>query len=463
MRVSSPSDESRKKALLPPAGRGRGLPGTDGMHASTRRAGWPRAVFESSGPIGGQEALGLGPGTRDVQAQRIDKIAARSWSGPSKALQFHLDLYDKVSGLWKYALAHVGQAVAEDDLPFGLLQRIRLLSSSDTADRVRKDGGDIDQAIFDAAVGGLYAEYEDLALSETHYVSHSVMASVQIAAESADPEPIFPTDLPCPRGLIVFESPLMLSDVGEDGALDPDTEVPVRAISWATHRVTKIHDDGTKTEGDGIRYVLYNSFDSYDFEDAEIYDDKREENIPKATRERVIEASRELGIWVIETSGWSFGSPWGDGGWIKWDDMPEGQVHSSAAVIRRFLLAYFRWTWQRIIVPTTYRPKRPEMKRGLRGGLTMEDGYIKVLRLRREVEHTARFDRGEESDEFTFDHQFMVRGHWRRQWYKSLGPAQLPDGSFNPDSHRLVWIEPFIKGNPYGPLIIGHDVSAAVR
>jgi len=432
------------------------------MHASTRKAG---AVFDSGSPIGGQEALGLGPGDRrDVQATRIDKIAARSWSGPSKALQFHLDLYDKVTGLWKYSLAHVGQAVAEDDLPFGLLQRIRLLSSSDAADRVQKDGGDIDQAIFDAAIGGLYAEYEDLALSETFYVSHSVMASVQIAAESADPEPIFPTDLPCPRGLIVFESPLMLNDVGEDGALDPDTEVPVRAISWATHRVTKIHDDGTKTEGDGIRYVLYNSFDSYDFEEAEIYDDARQENIPKATRERVIEASRELGIWVIETSGWSFGSPWGDGGWIKWDDMPEGQVHSSAAVIRRFLLAFFRWSWQRIVVPEVHRPNRSERRRWERSfGKPPEDGYIKILRLRREVEHAERFERREKTDGFHFDYSWITRGHWRRVHYRSLGPARLPDGSFNPDSHRLKWIEPYQAGNPFGPLVVGHNVSSAVR
>jgi len=413
---------------------------------------------ERSRPVGGGSGgLGLGPRhDRDVFAARLDSIKARQWAGPSRALQFHLDLYDSVTRLWKWAEAHEGAPVHEKELPFGLLQRLRLLQSSEAYD------GERFQRIINGTVAGLRGEYEDLALSETHYVSGNVMASVTAAAESAEAEPIFPTDLPCPRGLMVFEFPLMIEEVGDGGTLDPTTLIPVRAISWSSHEITKLHDDGTISESPGIRYVLYNSFDSMDFDDATVGIEVGGKNKDRQISD-VVKATQDLQYWVIEQSGWSFGSKWSDAGWIATDEMTEGQVHGSAAFLRRWLLSYFRWTWQRIIVPTVHRPNRAEMRRGLRGGLTMEDGYIKVMRLRREVEHTARFDRGEESDEFTFDHQFMVRGHWRRQWYKSLGPAKNPDGSFNHDSHRMVWIEPFIKGNPYGPLIIGHDVSAAVR
>jgi hypothetical protein len=129
--------------------------------------------------------------------------------------------------------------------------------------------------------------------------------------------------------------------------------------------------------------------------------------------------------------------------------------------MRRFLLSYFRWCWQRILVPERYNPSRAENKRAIRMGRPLEDGYIKVMRLRREVE--AEKSGRPETDGFYFDHQWIVRGHWRRQWYKTLGPHHNDDGSFNQDSHRLIWVEPHTSGNPYGPLVIGHDVVAAVR
>ena len=94
--------------------------------------------------------------------------------------------------------------------------------------------------------------------------------------------------------------------------------------------------------------------------------------------------------------------------------------------------------------------------------MTLEDGYVKILRLRREVEAEARGE-NVDSDEWRRDHQWIVRGHPRRQWFPSLGPARNEDGSFNQDSHRLIWIEPHVAGNPYGPLVIGHNVVAAVR
>jgi hypothetical protein len=90
-----------------------------------------------------------------------------------------------------------------------------------------------------------------------------------------------------------------------------------------------------------------------------------------------------------------------------------------------------------------------------------EDGHIKVLHLRR-TEQAARRE-GESDADYARRHQWIVRGHWRRQWYKSLGPARHADGTFNEASHRLIWIDPFLAGNPFGPLVVGHNVTAAVR
>ena len=414
-------------------------------------------MSENPRPIGaGANSFPVVGADRDVFTGELGGTTARSFKGPGRALQFHLDLFDRVSALNNWSKANAGRPLTKDSMPFGILQRARLLSTHFYDNPKDALAGVWNEDLLSNAAAGLSAELEDLGLAETHYVSHSVMESVTIAAESADPEPLFDTDLPCPNGLIVFEYPLMIADVTEEGDWDETLKVPIRAIAWAQHLVTKQHDDGTSTMGMGIRYVLYNSYDSYDFKGS---------TSPDGTEmsSEVLAGTKELGSWVVDFSGWSFGSPWGDGGWNNWRELPEGEVHSSSAQIRRWLLAYFRWTWTRIIVPTIHRPSRAERRRGLRAGLSMGDGYIKVMRLRREVEHTERFDRGEESDGFHFDHQWMVRGHWRRQHYKSLGPARLPDGSFNRESHRLVWIDSHLSGNPFGPLVIGHNVTAAVR
>ena len=143
--------------------------------------------------------------------------------------------------------------------------------------------------------------------------------------------------------------------------------------------------------------------------------------------------------------------------------MEHGETHQTVAYVRRFMLALWRFCWQRILVPETYRPSRHETKRALRAGLTLEDGYVKVLRLRRHVEAELRGETVDAGDPLAYDHQWIVRGHPRRQWFPSLGPARNDDGSFNIDSHRLIWIEPHLKGNPYAPVVIGHNVTAIVR
>jgi hypothetical protein len=113
------------------------------------------------------------------------------------------------------------------------------------------------------------------------------------------------------------------------------------------------------------------------------------------------------------------------------------------------------------LVPERYTPKSYERRRAARSNFQITDGHIKVLRLRREME-AERHGESQEST-FAYTHQWVVRAHPRRQWYPSLGPARNDDGSFNQDSHRLIWIEPHLAGNPFGPLVSGHNVVAAVR
>ena len=65
----------------------------------------------------------------------------------------------------------------------------------------------------------------------------------------------------------------------------------------------------------------------------------------------------------------------------------------------------------------------------------------KLVTLRRRSGGNGQGDGGKE-----WSCRWHVRGHWRQQHYKSLGPARLPDGSMNPKSHRVIWINEQVRG-----------------
>jgi hypothetical protein len=375
------------------------------------------------------------------------------WSGPGRALQFHLDLYAQVAKVARFIEdTPNGTAVRVGLVPRTLQQRLRLM----TASGVASDGDSIayrredEREMFsprnlERTRHVVNAEFLALNEGETHYVSLAVQETVKAAADVLEPEPLYETDMPCPSGVIVFERPLLHNDLHPDTGQPVDgLTMPIRAISWCQTGV--VTPDGRQVAG--ITYCLYAEHESFLRYYVETY--RRVVRDDPDELAELTESGRLQRAWLTDTSGWAYG--------VVWDDEVYGETVSWA---RRFLLAYWRWTWQRILVPVPHTPSRAERKLNARiRRPPLEDGHIKVLRLRREVEAERR-------DDYTYqgvyDHQFLVRGHWRRQWYKSLGPAVTADGKFNPESHRLVWVEPFVKGNPNGPLVLGHNVTAAVR
>ena len=378
-------------------------------------------------------------------------MANHMWSGPSRALQFHLDLYERLDKVYQHLhrISQDGRVnVHTDTLPTQLTQRLKLMTASNFTDgstvSTERDSMDrmFDKGNWDRTAMAMKAEFAALNTGETHYVSHSVQQSVLAAAETMDTECLFETDLPCPAGVIVFEYPLMTNDLHPDtGEVVPGLLMPIRAIAWSMSNVM-LPEGGVKP---GICYSLYTETAAYKDFYCRTYLDILGYDPDSVA---LMTGADELRSWLTDTSGWAFG--------VQWDNDKYGE---GVSFIRRFLLAYWRWTWQRILVPTPYSPSRAEKKWGTRIRRPLEDGHIKVLRLRREVEHERTSD-GEYQG--VYDHQFIVRGFWRRQWYATLGPAKI-DGEFNPESHRLIWVEPFIKGNPNGPLVVGHNVVAAIR
>lgn len=368
------------------------------------------------------------------------------WSGPGRALDFHLDLANKVKSAVDWARTYNLTEVYPPDLPDHIKARLRLRSIQsgawplgqpiDRADYVRKV---YTEENLTGTLESLFFEHKMLQEAETHYVSNSVMQTITSAGEQSDPDPLFPTDMPAQAGLIVFESPLRAPDPG----LDEGSKMTVRAIGWKVGPVGQMQPNGSIEGKMGISYFVYDNVESPD-----------------------MEIFADLGTWLTDSSGWVFGQPWEALHTRRISPhQPSTEhiamIHPDVAWMRKWLWAYFRWTWQKLIVSETWNPDRAR-KRRLDRNKGVIDGYIKVLRLRR-VEYRSGFDRDHESEEMYYDYQFVVRGHPRNQWYPSLGPCYLPDGSKNPDSHRIIWIDPFIKGNPDGPLVIGHNVSSSVR
>ncbi|MFD5882600.1 hypothetical protein [Streptomyces yangpuensis] len=75
---------------------------------------------------------------------------------------------------------------------------------------------------------------------------------------------------------------------------------------------------------------------------------------------------------------------------------------------------------------------------------------VRLIRLRR-----ARTERGstpaEEPGTREYQNRWVVRGHWKNQWYPSR------------DAHRPIWISPYIAGPEGAPLIGGEKVFVLAR
>lgn len=111
------------------------------------------------------------------------------------------------------------------------------------------------------------------------------------------------------------------------------------------------------------------------------------------------------------------------------------------------MLRIIRAAWllmqQPLALSSEVHADRAAQKRLRRAGY--EPKPVRVIELRRPA-HSGSGDGSRE-----FHHQWIVRGHWRQQWY----PAR--------EVHRPVWIAPHIKGPEGAPLIGGEKVYAWKR
>lgn len=95
---------------------------------------------------------------------------------------------------------------------------------------------------------------------------------------------------------------------------------------------------------------------------------------------------------------------------------------------------------QRISVETIQRPNRASERRLRRANKPVD--AVRVISLRQPEHH------GGPGSDRIYHHRWVVRGHWRKQWY----PSQ--------ERNVPIWISPYVKGPDGAPLLAGEKVYA---
>ena len=157
-------------------------------------------------------------------------------------------------------------------------------------------------------------EWKALNEGETFYVSQHIAATVAAAAELAEPEPLFPTDLIAPSGLIVLETPLILDDLHPDtGEVVEGLKMPVRAIAWQERKVAVTDDtaDSGYKMVPGVHMTFYVDEDSF----VTTYVTSYREHFPERTDEAdsMLANADAMGIWASDITAWAYGEPWREG------------------------------------------------------------------------------------------------------------------------------------------------------
>lgn len=313
------------------------------------------------------------------------------------------------------------------DLPE--LRAESLLWQSDNGDRMLRQWAGMAADIADA--GELSAseipqfsrylwrsEITTLGRAELYFVARDMVTLSSAAAPGLPSFKVQAEDLPSRSGLMFFEGGFETGLTFED---DDSPWMKVRAVSWTCY---------SGVAAQGVQFSPY--VDRSDLvASLATMDDGAEGGALAA-------ANAAKGPRLVCMPQASFTAPFGDRGW---QDLPE-----SAAVteLLPMMLSAFLLMDQPLTRTTDVQPDRASRKRLRRDG--QEPGSVRVIELRRSERASSEGDGSRE-----YHHSWIVRGHWRQQWYPKR------------EVHRPVWIAPHIKGPEDAPLIGGEKVYAWKR
>lgn len=314
-------------------------------------------------------------------------------------------------------------------------------------------------------------EREMLSKAETIYVSEEIVDRITYAAAEMDPEPLFHTDMFAPYGLMVLEKPLFIPDYHpQSGEMTDYLHVAMRALGWAPEPEIHSNVDGEMKAVPGIMMFSYTTNQDWrDSYETEVYRAIRQGLVdPKASgltwpdgtlaeqgsaRFMMSHGLSSNLLLPMDVMPWSFGRDWTHKPKAVYEP---GVVDSAVAYVRRWMLTLMRFTWQKLLIP-----ERPEFSKKLaRTAREYNKPNLQwsVLRIRRTAARSEPTGTGHK-----LMYRVRTRGYWKNVYYSSLGPDHLEDGTSNPDSHRLKWIDAHWRGpldGPVGPL---HKATVITR
>lgn len=283
-------------------------------------------------------------------------------------------------------------------------------------------------------------QLEAVRTAEPVYVSHDVATLIDVARKTFEPEVLLPGDAFAPRGFMVFPRPILLDDMPPTPTnplrATPQPElghgfIPVRAVSWLP-----LHNEDLSLGSFWISYYVHvqDEFDLADEWGIPSRFEMTDAGVPltgAAREERRAHARQMMPLSLVHMWQWSWGEGWGE--WDseeRYDVMPDDSYEQMRERAKQQLsLVQVAWRLAAQLVRTQERPVRQLWRDANRKGNRHKD--VTVITLRRSRDGYLPPD-GDGEGVLTY--QFVVRGHWRNQWYPSL------------KDHRQVWIAPYVKG-----------------
>ena len=275
---------------------------------------------------------------------------------------------------------------------------------------------------FEAAVQGLvHGQREVMFRADPIVLDDDMMTLVESAADSFPPEALRKEDLLTPIGFVWLPRPLRVLDFHEK-------HITIRAFAWGPveYKVTagkwgtEANDEAKSVLTEGLMLTYYSWF-------GDRAEDDYVEHID------AFSAAYGIDMSMVHWEPWLFGSSY----------QAHPDTPGSPNVTLRFIQTMWRLMQQNIVTHEKARPDRASRRRAEKRG--MADKMVTVIRLRRPKKALPE---DHEPKAVNWTHRWITRGHWRNQWFPSLGPSE------DPASHRQIWISDYVKGPEDLPLVV---------
>lgn len=285
-------------------------------------------------------------------------------------------------------------------------------------------------------------------LADPVWIDPDLQTVWEAAVPTFEPEALHPQDLIVEGGFAYLPRPHFTTDIH-------GRQTSFRAFAWGTTLLDWNKGEELRANFPGVLLMMFHQLgdrDDYDTGSAMVsYDKDGAPDLPYST------GQLRRGDLILD-----FVYPWPYGAIVDADGIrrlplkqvgPELYVHdeksdygvagSPGAVgklrtdgpdnIEKHVQCLWRLMAQTIATRTQVNPSRPVRRRLERA--KVDARRITVIALRRPSSPGTGEHRTVE-----WSHRWLVAGHWRKQWYPSIG------------THRQIWISPYVKGPEEAPL-----------